>query len=302
MKEVNLVSLYDSFKSLNPEVFIEYKKYNSIELKSKELIDYCVFIEKIKNYNPVITIFNFFYLGFKIPQISKEFDLLRIDENCVVNIEIKKKAESQIILKQLIQNKYYLKFLLRERLMFCYIVDENKVYHLSNDNELIETSILFLIGTLNKQKPTKIEDIKSLFKPSNYLISPFNSTQDFIRGNYFLTSHQEEIKEEIITLFEKENYSIISLSGRAGTGKTLVIYDLVKDLKSLYDYKIIIFHCGLLNEGHYTLNKDYSWNIFPIKDIFNINLLNYDILIFDETQRIFYNQLQFTIDLVKKIN
>lgn len=37
------------------------------------------------------------------------------------------------------------------------------------------------------------------FIPSNYLVSPFNSTNRFINNEYFLTSAQQRIKDEIIT-------------------------------------------------------------------------------------------------------
>ena len=59
-------------------------------------------------------------------------------------------------------------------------------------NNQLET---FVIRILN---PPQLLSIDSLFDPSNYLVSPFNSTKEFVKNNYFLTDHQEEIKNNII--------------------------------------------------------------------------------------------------------
>ena len=36
-----------------------------------------------------------------------------------------------------------------------------------------------------------------MFNPSNYLVSPFNSTEKFIAGKYFLTVQQESICKDV---------------------------------------------------------------------------------------------------------
>jgi hypothetical protein len=64
----------------------------------------------------------------------------------------------------------------------------------------------------------KLKNIDSYFNPSNYLVSPFNSTQEFIKGKYFLTAHQEQIKKEILNQLNLDTHSIISIKGNAGTG------------------------------------------------------------------------------------
>ena len=51
-----------------------------------------------------------FHLNYKIPQIGKEFDLLKIDEKRIVNIELKSEQNEEAILNQLKRNYYYLKF------------------------------------------------------------------------------------------------------------------------------------------------------------------------------------------------
>ena len=49
------------------------------------------------------------FYSFTIPQVGKEFDLLRITENSVINLELKSRSvDESKIEKQLIQNRYYL--------------------------------------------------------------------------------------------------------------------------------------------------------------------------------------------------
>lgn len=62
-----------------------------------------------------------FFYAFKIPQIGKEFDLLRIDDETVLNIEIKSQSVSQeAIFNQLKKNKYYLSSLNRALKLYTY--------------------------------------------------------------------------------------------------------------------------------------------------------------------------------------
>jgi hypothetical protein len=52
---------------------------------------------------------------------------------------------------------------------------------------------------LVKQEIISLDNIDKLFNPSNYLVSPFNSTDRFIKNEYFLTNQQENIKASILT-------------------------------------------------------------------------------------------------------
>ena len=87
---------------------------NGIESFVNELL-------KIKN---SITIVNNYYLGYSIPQIGKEFDLLRFGDNYIINIEIKTESSIDKIFKQQQKNKYYLEFLDKEIYIYTYILNE----------------------------------------------------------------------------------------------------------------------------------------------------------------------------------
>ena len=302
MKQINLLSLVNAYNSLEAELFKQYLKSYGIKLKDNdEALHFKYFVEEFQRSKDVkVDIFNGFngyFVGYTIPQISKEFDLLRIG-NIIVNIEIKRDSTEEKILKQLIRNKCYLSFLGKKVYNFTYVSNEKKLYQLNND-ALEETNFEILVSILNSQKIEEIKDINSLFKPSNYLVSPFNSTQEFIDGKYFLTSPQEEIKAKAIEEIEKTGYSFIGIKGGAGTGKTLLTYDIAKEIIK-QGKKVLIVHCGYLNKGHDILNNNHSWNIIPINKIKNQNISEYDLIIIDEVQRIYSHQLDKIINQIKQ--
>lgn len=195
-------------------------------------------------------------------------------------------------------NKYYLSSLKKEIYVFTYVSSEKKLYSIDENQDLIETNIRQLLVALASQNVSKINNIDSFFNPSNYLVSPFNSTQEFVKKKYFLTKHQEEIKINIKNHFKSHSYSIISIKGKAGTGKTLVTYDIANDVYR--NNEILIIHCGILNKGHFILKDDYGWNIIPIKHFVQQDFSKYYLIIIDEAQRIYKNQLDIIIDEVKK--
>lgn len=300
MREINLISLLDSYKKLSSELFETYKNYHSITLKDSELNDLSVLVNEIKKLNSKVVIFDKYFVGYKIPQIGKEFDLLRIDRDIVLNIEVKQKSTFDKIIKQLERNKYYLSFLKKETKCFTYISQENKIYTIDNHNQLIESNVRQLLSVIASQNVEKINDINSLFNPSNYLVSPFNSTNEFIKGKYFLTTHQENIKNEIMEKINSPLTSIISVKGKAGTGKTLLIYDIAKEI--LKSDEVLIIHCGHLNEGHEILIEDFNWKIISAKYIFNQDFTNFKLIILDEAQRVYPNFFDRVIKEVKKNN
>jgi len=152
------------------------------------------------------------------------------------------------------------------------------------------------------QKIESIENIDNLFNPSDYLVSPFNSTQKFLSGQYFLTNQQEDVKKRILnSLGIAKSANFISVVGGAGTGKTLLVYDLVKELRENRKRPLVI-HCGYLNEGHEELKKR-GWEIIPIK-VYNAtyDLSDYDVIVIDEAQRIYPDQLEKVVEATNRVN
>ena len=185
--------------------------------------------------------------------------------------------------------------------IFCYLTKDNILYEYNcEENDLQNVSFNDLKNILDNQSDLIEEDIDDLFKPSKFLVSPFNKMCEFLNDKYFLTDQQVNIKKEILTILNRKVSKSVSVTRPAGCGKTLLIYDIAKKYKKERK-NVVIIHCGKLNEGHNALNRK-NWKIFPIKSFKEIQYANVDILILDETQRIDENQLNLIIEEINKNN
>lgn len=196
-----------------------------------------------------------FFFGYHIPQIGKEFDLLKFTERESLNIEFKSQIVPEDQIKsQLQKNKHYLAHLGKNDHLFTIITSTMACYKLTEEGTLIKTSLLEIIGIIKDFKEGFITDIDNMFRASEFLVSPLNTPEKFIRGEYFLTQAQEQIKKKILeTVSALQTSGFVSLTGRPGTGKTLLIYDVAKELSKVD--KTLIIHCGKLAEGQDMLNK-----------------------------------------------
>ena len=69
-----------------------------------------------------------FFYSFQIPRLGKEFDLLQIKEDQIVNIELKSGVVSdEAIRRQLLQNRYYLSVLGRTIHSYTYISSQHRL-------------------------------------------------------------------------------------------------------------------------------------------------------------------------------
>lgn len=297
MKRVNLFEFHNLFMSQAVEkdkiqLYLEFNELKPHELETLNKL--CEILKSIYGYkNPHI--FENYYIGYKIAQIGKEFDILRIGENRVVNIELKSQKDESKILKQLQKNYYYLSFLDRKIHCFTFVVgDTCEFYRYDKTSEKLEPSTAENIVEILRDFNDSKENIDDLFVPSNYLISPFNDTEKFLSNEYFLTIDQERIKNEILKDIENNSAKIFSIAGQAGTGKTLLAYDIAKTLIKK-GHKTTIVHCAKSNQGIDKL-KSNAWDIWDINTICDLKeKMTADIFIFDETQRLTTSQIQTAI-------
>lgn len=243
------------------------KGNNSV--KENELDTIYSFVNEILDIDDNISVLDDFFCGFSIPHISKEFDLLKLYKSkCVINIELKSQLiDKQDIEKQLLENRFYLSHLKLKIYNFTYVMQSSSkglVFRLS-ENGLEESSITDIYDILCQKGKTINRNIEELFSVEKFLISPFNDTEEFWSGHYFLTDHQRSIKEEFYTDILYDRF-VYGLSGEAGTGKSLLIYDLAREICKRS--KVCIIHCGYLNRGHKKLNTK-SENLDIIDDQFS---------------------------------
>lgn len=292
-KELELCSKYENVVS---------GREKRLKVKEHEYKSLCSMVEELLKCQLKISDVDGFHFSFSISQISKEFDLLKIkkDEK-VLNIELKSEMiDEERIKKQLLRNKYYLKHIANKIESFTYVVDKKQFFTLNND-ELVKCSILKLVDSL-KNFTEYDEEIEQLFNAKDYLISPLNTPQKFLDRQYFLTDAQEKIKQNIITNAQKEKCrNFWGITGRAGTGKTLLLYDLARDLTKIG--KVCIIHCGVLCDGHiYLRQKINNVDIIDAKSINKHNFKNYGFVLLDETQRIYKESFETISNLIIENN
>lgn len=184
-----------------------------------------------------------FYYSFQIPKLGKEFDLLRISDEFVINIELKSREVSdENIKKQLLQNRYYLAALGKTVRSYTYISSTDRLIRLTNSGKLIESDWDRLCKDIQKQEICYEEHIDILFKEDNYLISPFTDIERFLNREYFLTFQQKDIKTHILKKIDTKQVLFQGFTGLPGTGKTLLMYDLA--LKLSHKQKVCVLHFG----------------------------------------------------------
>ena len=296
-KRVNIKSLLQARDSLKEENFKRFLEHYCIKIKSGEIEDLKNLVEVLTDIGVSTGALDQFYVGYKIPQIGKEFDLLRFGQRSILNVEIKSNSTEEKIKRQLIQNKYYLNFIRRKIHALTYVSELQTLYILRDDEQLEKIELGYLAELLSDQAINDSDVPDSLFNPSDYLVSPFNSTEKFLASEYFLTLQQAEIKTKIIaSLGFPRAAKFISIIGSAGTGKTLLTFVIAKHLIGAKKRPLIIF-CGQLNNGHTKLIKT-GWPITPIKGYANHDFENYDLVVIDEAQRIYPTQLDTIIEKV----
>lgn len=305
MKKINLLYLIDAEATKNQNIFNKILQLYGIKFRKDEITGIRNLVLELDKQYISSSKYDSFYIGYKIPQIGKEFDLLKFGKNYNINIELKSELDVEKIKKQLLRNRFYLNSIENNFFYFTFVYadDEYTFYELREDN-FGKVTLDRVSEVISSQEDNDVQDIDQYFSPSRYLVSPFNSTGKFLNSEYFLTQNQEEIKIQIYNLINSHNKEpiFISLTGSAGTGKTLLTYDIVYETIN-NGKKPLIIHCGKLNKGHETL-KSRGWKIIEIKSInHNINIIdNYDILFIDEAQRLYSSQFDKINNKIKEIN
>lgn len=73
-----------------------------------------------------------------------------------------------------------------------------------------------------------------------------------------MTNQQHDIKKKIVNLILlNDREHILGITGKAGTGKTLLLYDTIKEIAERGSTCCLI-HSGILCNGHKVLNMQWK--------------------------------------------
>lgn len=309
MRTINLFTLTRPSQQLNE---IEFNSYLSIcgetaaRLRSTEILAIRHLVDNLHTrYSTAIKHFDGFAVSYSVPQISKEFDLLKIGSSAVLNIEIKSQLSSkEKIRKQLLQNRHYLEHLEKPILQFTCVSTPDTIFRLLEDGTLCESSWEELADAFQRQELSSPypDDFDAVFHPSQFLVSPFNNTEAFLAHQYYLTDQQEEYKKQILGGVSSgiDHPLHYAITGRPGTGKTLLLYDIAREISKRAGGAVCIIHGGSLNDGQNTINEARQGiRIIDAKSFASQPPEQYKALLFDEAQRIYPGQLSQAMEWAK---
>lgn len=303
---MNAVNLYVLTRDISSEIYPLYEKCIShrdeeLRIREGEISVINIIVNNLLLERIMPKFFDGWYYSFSIPQISKEFDLLKIGtNNIVINIEIKEQEVDEArISRQLTQNRYYLSNISDKIYSYtCMRTNDDRVelYELV-DGELKEVTFMELKNTIELIDESIDESIENFFRPRDYLISAINTPDRFLRNEYFLNNQQEQIKKRVIDGLLIEGYKMWGIRGGAGTGKTLLLYDIAKKLAERF--RICIIHSGILSQGHMYLNTQLeNVTIIDAKHARRDRLVPYDFICVDETQRLYKTTIDIILELI----
>ncbi len=294
------VNFYQMTRCTDKNAFTAMLKYLSgnftAKCRTNEIISMKLLADALYSHGVAVSEMDGFVLSASF-RFGKEFDLLKINADSCLNIELKSSLQNftpeqaeEKVRSQLMKNKHYLSVLGRRLYLYTVVTDSMKCYHMTEEGSFQEIDFSEIVKAVKQFFGAYETDIESLFRPSEYLVSPLNHARKFIEHSYFLTHDQEEKKKEILEKLRSESV-LFGLTGEAGTGKTLMLYDIARELAR--NAPVLMIHCaseipfGLSAISHEIKNL----SIFRPKDLQNQNLpeflKDYQYILTDETQRVY---------------
>ena len=241
------ISIYTITRNQNIECLQKLERQLSgrtyfLKIREWELDSMKALVRQLEMRLPDVYALRFFY-SFQVPRLGKEFDLLQIKDDQIVNIELKSgKVSDEAVRKQLLQNRYYLSVQGKMIQSYTYISSQERLVRLNNHDHIVEADWDQLCLALQRQSKEYEGDIEDLFQAEMYLFSPVTEPERFLNKEYFLTSQQKDIERRILDKIRKVKYGYFWFCGLPGTGKTLLLYDIA--MKLSVHQKVCMIHCG----------------------------------------------------------
>lgn len=260
---------------------------SELKYKEDEVASLVAFARGCLNHGVPESCLDGFAFSYPIPHVPKEMDLLKVGEKCILDIELKsRKVSNEKIKKQLTPNRYYLSFLGRSMTCLCYTAEDDSWLRLVGEEVLPATwdEAAQCICGMADFDPSL--DLDTLFDPSNYSISPLMNREAFLAGQYFLTDQQRETKQSMLKYLEDEGSGGHLVMGEAGTGKTLLLYDIALTMAKKTGKPALIFHGADLSPEHAAFHREsHDITLLGPQFLMIADVSQYCLVGFDEAHR-----------------
>lgn len=221
----------------------------------------------------------------------EQFDILRFAKNSILNVELKSQYPHDGldgIYDQLDRHTYLLNTLGKDVFAFTFVYDTNELFKI-DQGKLVKVDFSEVASSIEEDYIE--ENSLKLIDASTILISPYSEPDKFIKSRYFLNNKQKEIRNIIIGK-KKGKFSI---SGGAGTGKSLVLFDLAKEYNKNSSV-LYIFVANISNSSQ--LSVQYGFQFKSISEVKGWSVEDYnkfDVILIDEAQRLTKDQYDIFI-------
>ena len=274
---------------IDDEIFRYYKKINHIEeVKDTEIEAINKIFAKFKELEPsyMSGAFSGYFLGVKYTGVgSEEFDILRFSNQKIINIELKSTQKNEVeVLRQLKRHSYLLNSISSEMevSLYTFVSETETLYKFDEVNEqLIQISFEQLFSDIPLDF-IEYNYLESLVDTS-FIISPYSEPDRFFKNQYFLNNEQEQAKKRLI----ESSKRYVGLKGAAGTGKSLILFDVAKELSNS-GKKVLFIFCSAIYDSDtiQKINEQSSFQFIDIRKFDSVLFNSFDIVIIDESQRL----------------
>lgn len=295
---INLLSFYEAEKK--KEIFKLYRRINCIENLSNEEINsiktiYRKFIEYLDVNDSKLS---GYFLGKQYKRgVSEEFDILRFSDKKIINIELKsERISDEEIKRQLNRHDYFLKSIDidLEVKLFTYIQETDELFkYCDNKKDIAPCKFNELIDEI----PTDFleQNLLERLNPTSFIISPYSDIKRFSSSQYFFNIQQKQAEN----LLKKSDKRLLGLRGGAGTGKSLILFDVAEYFSSNLEYKVLFIFCSKMEVDEImNIDEAVSFKFTDIVNVGNLDLETFDIIIIDESQRLKESQWNDYISLL----
>ena len=300
------ISIYTITRNQNTEYLQKLERQLSgrdvfLKIREWELDSMKALVSELERHIQAVYALRFFY-SFQIPRLGKEFDLLQIKEEQILNLELKSgQVSDEAIRKQLIQNRYYLAALGKPIRSYTYISSQNRLVRLTNHDRIVEADWEQLCRDLQQESADYPGDIEDLFQAELYLISPLTEPERFLKKEYFLTYQQRDIERQILKKIRADRTGYFWFTGLPGTGKTLLLYDIAMKLSGRQ--RVCMIHCGEAGKEWKVLHERLRRVEYLAEDSVQtgveIRFEAYSAILVDEAHLLSSNTLEILLEIGK---